>query len=320
MHKVSVIIPIYKTEEYLKECIDSVINQTYKNIEIILINDGSPDNSEQICLEYCEKYSNIKYYHQKNQGVSIARNVGISKAEGEYVFFLDSDDYIDKNFIKSSVDIAIAKDSDIVIVSTNVFKRKSCDITMITRGGGGATGEVFVKKEILDNYPDIRFPEHYQHLEDSVFVNKLSCFCKQWDVNTEALYTYRKRENQYTTVIAKEPDKLFKVIFKSLKILERFYLKYNLFYNKRENFYYFIEFVIPFYWCFKFTKLQKKFFHKKIKYYRNLYNLSNINHQDKSLKSLMIKSFIKSPDYLYFEPLIYVIKIYNFFRKILGLI
>lgn len=91
---VSVIIPVYNVERYLEECLDSVFNQTYKHIEVIAINDGSTDNSLNILNEYSKKHSNLKVINQENQGQAAARNKGISEASGEYVHFLDSDDYL----------------------------------------------------------------------------------------------------------------------------------------------------------------------------------------------------------------------------------
>ena len=95
MKLISVIIPIYNTQKYLKKCIDSVECQSYNNIEIILVNDGSTDSSEKIIQPYLQKYENIKYYKKENGGLSDARNYGIPYATGEYIAFLDSDDYVD---------------------------------------------------------------------------------------------------------------------------------------------------------------------------------------------------------------------------------
>lgn len=92
---VSIIIPVYNTEKYLEHCITSVLNQTYKNIEVILVNDGSTDNSGEICDKYATKDCRIKVIHQKNSGVSTTRNIGISVAVGQYIQFIDSDDSID---------------------------------------------------------------------------------------------------------------------------------------------------------------------------------------------------------------------------------
>lgn len=113
MKKISVIIPVYNTEKYLRKCFDSVINQSYKNIEMVIINDGSKDNSEKIINEYKNKYPDIiSYYSKGNTGVADTRNFGIEKAKGDYIMFLDSDDYIDEalfknleNYINQDIDL-----------------------------------------------------------------------------------------------------------------------------------------------------------------------------------------------------------------------
>lgn len=97
---VSVVVPIYNVEKYLKNCIETIINQTYKNIEIILVDDGSTDNCPKICDEYRKKDSRIKVIHKKNGGLSDARNQGLKLSRGEYICFIDSDDFIDKRFIE----------------------------------------------------------------------------------------------------------------------------------------------------------------------------------------------------------------------------
>ena len=95
VEKISVIVPVYKIkEQYLKECIESISKQTYSNLEIILVDDGSPDNCGEICDLYAEKDSRIMVLHQKNQGVSMARNNAIQKATGEWITFIDADDWM----------------------------------------------------------------------------------------------------------------------------------------------------------------------------------------------------------------------------------
>lgn len=101
MEKISIIIPIYNVEKYLKKCLDSVENQKYKNIEVILVNDGSKDKSEEIIKKYQENYSNIKALKKENGGLSDARNFGVKSATGDYICFIDSDDYIDENLFSN---------------------------------------------------------------------------------------------------------------------------------------------------------------------------------------------------------------------------
>ena len=115
MSKVSVIIPVYNVEKYLRECLDSVINQTLKDIEIICVNDGSTDNSLQILEEYAQKDERIKIIAQENKGQAVARNVGIKIAQGEFIGFLDSDDYLDLNFYENLYNRAKETNSNIVV-------------------------------------------------------------------------------------------------------------------------------------------------------------------------------------------------------------
>lgn len=112
--KVSIIIPVYNVENYIKDCLDSVVNQTYKNIEIILIDDGSTDKSGMICKQYEIKNQNVKYFFQKNQGLSAARNAGLGICTGEYVYFLDSDDFIAANSIEMMMRKQTKTDVDII--------------------------------------------------------------------------------------------------------------------------------------------------------------------------------------------------------------
>ena len=91
----SVIIPIYNVELYLNRCMESIVNQTYKNLEIIMVDDGSPDNCPELCEEWGKRDSRIKVIHKKNGGLSDARNMGLSVATGEYIAFVDSDDFVD---------------------------------------------------------------------------------------------------------------------------------------------------------------------------------------------------------------------------------
>ena len=117
--KISIIVPVYNSETTIERCIVSLISQTYTNIEIILINDGSKDKSGQICDSYSNKDNRIKVYHKTNEGVSIARNLGIKEATGEYVLFVDSDDYLSLNACESLIYKQGLSASDCVIFGFN---------------------------------------------------------------------------------------------------------------------------------------------------------------------------------------------------------
>lgn len=119
--KVSVILPVYNTEKYLPECLDSLLNQTLKDIEIICINDGSTDNSLEILQEYQANDQRIRILNQENQGAAIARNKGIQMAEGEYLSFLDADDFFDENMLKWSYEKAQKTNSDICIYGSYLY-------------------------------------------------------------------------------------------------------------------------------------------------------------------------------------------------------
>lgn len=166
--KISVIIPVYNVEKYIKRCLDSVINQTYKNIEVILINDGSLDNSGLICNEYAKKYNNIKVVHKENGGVSSARNLGIDNASGEYIAFVDPDDYIDKNMYKILHEQLIQSKSDISMVSFSYIKEGK-----IIDEDNSKIQVIFTKEEILDKYFNKIKPFDSSFLWNKLFKKKL---------------------------------------------------------------------------------------------------------------------------------------------------
>lgn len=112
---VSVVLPIYKTEKYLDRCITSIVNQTYKNLEILLIDDGSPDGCPQMCEEWASRDNRIKVIHKANAGLGMARNTGIENAAGEYICFFDSDDYLALDTIEKTYQMAKEERSDIVL-------------------------------------------------------------------------------------------------------------------------------------------------------------------------------------------------------------
>ena len=113
--KISIIVPVYNVEKYLKECIESLINQTYKDLEILLIDDGSKDNSGKICDEYANKDKRIKVIHQENSGVSKTRNYGIELATGDYVMFVDSDDWLEENTCELLIKEIKTQNKDMII-------------------------------------------------------------------------------------------------------------------------------------------------------------------------------------------------------------
>lgn len=120
MELISVVVPVYNVEKYLNRCIESIVNQTYKNLEIILVDDGSTDSSQMICDEWAEKDKRIKVIHKKNGGLSSARNAGLKVLTGKYVCFIDSDDYIEINALELMLKSIISDDYDVCICNTNL--------------------------------------------------------------------------------------------------------------------------------------------------------------------------------------------------------
>lgn len=222
---VSIIVPIYKVEKYLENCIDLLINQTYKNIEIILVNDGSPDNCPKICDEYAKKDSRIKVLHKENGGVSTARNAGLETAIGDYVYFMDPDDKVELNIIQKLVSIidennfAICKhclDNNGKIIYKNNLKRKMFDkdeIYYCLNTKEYFSGYVWNKMynlNLIKKY-NLKFKTNLALLEDLVFnceyllldeVIGASC------VN-DCLYTYYIRDNSAINNIDFSNKKIF---------------------------------------------------------------------------------------------------------------
>jgi len=130
----SIIIPVYKVrQDYLEMCVESIRNQSFCNLEVILVDDGSPDNCGAICDEYAKKDARIKVIHQRNQGVSAARNAGIEAAQGEWIMFVDADDWLDKRFIELLMKKMKQVDAELVVCDILYWNSKTseCEISKI---------------------------------------------------------------------------------------------------------------------------------------------------------------------------------------------
>lgn len=144
--KISIIVPVYNAEKWLEDCIKSVLNQTYKNVELVLVNDGSDDSSDKICKKYSLKYSNIKYILQENAGASVARNKGLKNATGSYIQFLDSDDYLNNDCCEKMIDKMKSENCDLVLCGMNIWKNGELLRTPHLQE------KVFNVKENINNY------------------------------------------------------------------------------------------------------------------------------------------------------------------------
>lgn len=141
---ISVIVPVYNVEQYLPKCVDSVISQGYRDIEVILVDDGSPDNCPAICDDYARRDPRIKAVHKKNGGLSSARNAGIRAASGAYIVFLDGDDWLEENSLKGIADTAAQKGPDMIVGNVRYMD-----------GAGGESGEsgYIEKADVLERNP-----------------------------------------------------------------------------------------------------------------------------------------------------------------------
>ncbi|MEY2701520.1 MAG: hypothetical protein RLY43_140 [Bacteroidota bacterium] len=149
--KLSIIIPIFNVEDYLIKCLDSVINQTYTNTEIILVNDGSQDKCQSICNEYSLIHNNIIVIHKDNGGLSSARNAGLDKATGEYIAFVDSDDWIDADMYKTLIGLIEDNNADIAACD---FKEVYIDKTVFHNNSGNVT--IFNKEEAINSLVTVK--------------------------------------------------------------------------------------------------------------------------------------------------------------------
>ena len=122
---VSIVIPIYNVEAYLKQCLETIVNQTYPNLEIILVNDGSPDKSEEICKEFFKRDSRIRYVRQVNGGLSAARNTGIDLATGDYITFVDPDDWVTEDYVETLYTQLKKYEADVSIANYNLFNEST---------------------------------------------------------------------------------------------------------------------------------------------------------------------------------------------------
>ena len=227
---VSLVVPVYKVEEYLDECVLSITAQTYENIEIILVDDGSPDGCPEICDKWAEKDKRIKVIHKQNGGLSSARNAGIEKADGDYIGFVDSDDIIDRKMIEKLVLVLEKTDKKIVNCGVSRFKT-TAEIVMSESEGNtaelnliGALDGIFHREIDLSVccklfeksvFSHIRFPEGETNEEASVILPMLCA--SNGIVNLfEPLYYYRKNDQSITSSYWKtDADIVLKNLFRT---------------------------------------------------------------------------------------------------------
>ncbi len=206
MPKISVIIPVYNAKDYLRRCLDSVVNQTLSDIEIICVNDCSADNSLEILNEYAKKYSNIKVIDCKvNGGESRARNIGLDNADGEYLAFVDNDDEIDLDFYEKLYNKAVQTGADIVKADVHIinYKGESVKSNLNQKIKENNFNKLFfthywwcaIYKKSLIKDNNIRLIEGYPLGGDVLFLNNALLNCNKLELVDDAFYHYYRRED-----------------------------------------------------------------------------------------------------------------------------
>lgn len=241
----SIIVPIYNVEQYLRQCLDSILSQSFQDFELILINDGSPDNSLSICEEYAVNYKNVIIIDQENKGLSGARNAGLEIAKGKYVWFVDSDDYITDNALEILFQ-NLQNYPDLIMFSNYHLRENQ---TVLIPNVITTASDVMSNKEFLNsgrhleiapwiyvyslqflNFEKLRFREDIKLHEDSIFIPEVFVKLKSILSIEDKLYVYRFRENSLMRS-ERTHDKLYSLyhiiqLFLSLRKEYHWFVKY----------------------------------------------------------------------------------------------
>lgn len=249
----SIIIPVYNSEKYLEQCLNSIINQSYQEFEVIIVNDGSTDNSLDICKKFCKRYKKIKLINQKNKGVSAARNIAISLAKEKYIMFIDADDFLDELALEKIYNKL--NDIDLLCFSyKKIYKNKTVDVELENdldskekiqdriflddKIGGFVWNKVFKREIIIENEICFRADIHY--CEDYIFLSEYLKFCKKIKYCRLAVYNYRMRKssvsfdfyNKKNVSVLKSFEKLTELYNNIPKYYYKFCYDYILSYYK----------------------------------------------------------------------------------------
>ena len=193
--KVSVIVPVYNVERYLEKCLNSLVNQTLDDIEIIVVNDGTKDNSQKIIDKFTKKYKNVKGYIKENGGLSSARNYGLKYATGEYIGFVDSDDYVELDMYEKLYNKAKEKDFDVVACNINyVYENRVVEVS------SNVTKDLFDKKDIKNSMLNIYTTVWNKIYKKELFNKGVFFKEKVWYEDVEFLYRLYPYINSIGTI------------------------------------------------------------------------------------------------------------------------
>lgn len=229
---ITIVVPIYNVEQFLERCIKSLVNQTYKNVEIMLVNDGSPDNSDKIMEKWAKKDNRIKCFYKENGGLSDARNYAIKRAQGKYICFIDSDDYIDKNYVKKLYNAIIENNAEIAWCNFNNVNDEEIVGKIIQNEDDlwsfempSACNKLFLKDLFIKN--NIEFPKGIWY-EDLATTPRLFFKAKKSVWVNDELYNYFYNEDSITKTYCKRALE----VKEGLTIVYDFCLKNGLLENK----------------------------------------------------------------------------------------
>jgi len=304
--KISVVVPIYNAEKYIEKCIESIINQTYKKIEILLINDGSTDNSKSICEMYAKKDNRIKILNQKNGGVSKARKNGIKHSNGQYITFVDADDYIDKEMYEIMIKKIESEKCDIVEcgyifvdVNSNIINEKKPKFELLHGNEACLNAylkanncETFLwnkiyKKSLFDNL----ILDEYSFSEDYLWNIYLFSRCYSKCTINNSLYYYVKNYNG-----ACNSNKNIKKIDGIYAALSgKKYLDENKFSCSNYCLKYALQYCLLIYKEFYYSKMDSKYLTKIYKLFKSNYKLSEIKKIISFTNRISFKLFSFSP-------------------------
>lgn len=324
---VTIIIPAYNVEKYISKCLDSIVNQTYKDLEIIVVNDGSTDSTGEIIENYVNRYSNLRYIYQNNMGVSNARNLALRYANGEYIMFVDSDDYIDTNLIERMVKKSEQKNADLVIcehlrVSEDGLNKKEViryneyidkvynnndAINLLLRLNiKGYLCDKLFKKDILIKSNFYLEPNRY--IEDWLPVFKYVEKCERIVFLSGSFYYYRQRNSSALHTI--NPKLLDDYIY-AVKNINNFLIENKIVYSNKckqvfevETFYS----IVRYYYILNIYK-----YNNKIKIYKDFSRYIN-NIKFKLDKSFYLNKLIKTK--LKIKIMLWNLKIFHIFYKV----
>lgn len=234
MDLVSIIVPIYNTKKYLRKCIDSILKQTYKNIEILLINDGSLDDSDKIMEKYKLKDKRVKCFYKKNSGLSDTRNYGIKKAQGKYLCFVDSDDWISECYVEKLLKAVKENNSQIAVCEFDrvyddkVTKNNINELDIKGFKVPAAWNKIYLK-EIIDKY-DLKFPKGKWY-EDLNMTSRYIMLCDKIAIVKDSLYFYRQNNN---SIMHTYDERIFQ-IYDALNDIESFSKEKKVYEKNRQE-------------------------------------------------------------------------------------